>query len=430
MARKPDKFRDAVAADKDYKLADSGGLYLFVTKRGHKSWRLKYRFGGAEKRLLLGPYPDVGLTKARELRDDAKRLLRDNRDPAIEQRKRKVDAHTAAGITFKKTALRWHEAQRSRWSPVHIRKVEQALARDVFPHIGMLPLTEIDGPTVLAMLRRVEKRGAIDTAKRIRQHVSAVFEFAIAEGLATFDPAVSVKKALLPTPPTNSYPSVGTFAEARTLLTDLDASTADPSTKFASRLLALTAARPGMVQRATWSEIHGIDWDDPEQVPDNPLWLVSAARMKLEQRDKSKKAFAHHMPLPWQAVDLLRQQRRLTGTFGFIFIGRRSPRTSMSDNAMNYMYARNGYSGRHVPHGWRSTFSTVMNEQAVKFRRPEDRAVIDGMLAHKPRGISESEMDYNRALHWERRREIAQEWADLIMSGLPSASDLMKPQRL
>lgn len=311
---------------------------------------------------------------------------------------------------------------------MHIKKVEQALERDVFPQIGMLPLTEIDGPTVLALLRRVEARGAIDTAKRIRQHVSAVFEFAIAEGLATTDPAVSVKKALLPTPPTNSYPAVGTLAEARDLLAALDASTADPSTKFASRLLALTAARPGMVQRATWAEFRGIDWDDPDQIPENPVWHVSAERMKLEQRDKSKRAFAHDMPLTWQAVDLLRQQRRLTGTFEFVFIGRRSPRTPMSDNAMNYMYARNGYSGRHVPHGWRSTFSTVMNERSMKARRPDDRAIIDGMLAHKPKGISESEMDYNRALHWERRCELAQEWADLITADLPTASELMKPR--
>lgn len=189
---------------KDYKLTDSGGLHLFVTTRGHKSWRLRYDFGGKEKRLLLGSYPDVTLARARELRDDAKRLLREHRDPAMEAHKRKIAAHAAAGATFEKYALLWHEAQKGRWSPVQVKKVEQALRRDVFPDLGRVPLVEIDGPMVLKVLRKVEKRGAIDTAKRIRQHVSAVFQFAMAEGVAGTDPAAGIEKALLPTPPAAS----------------------------------------------------------------------------------------------------------------------------------------------------------------------------------------------------------------------------------
>ena len=147
--------------------------------------------------------------------------------------------------------------------------------------------------------------------------------------------------------------------------------------------------------------------------------------MKLAQDDKVDEAFEHVVPLPAAAVDVLRAVHRLNGRFPYLFGSVRSPRKPMSENTISYMYARNGYSGRHVPHGWRSTFSTVMNERAVKERRLEDRAIIDGMLAHKPKGVSGSEMAYNRALHWERRCELASEWADLIMEGLVPANDLL-----
>lgn len=425
-----DKVKKALPREKDQKVADSGGLYLFVTKRGHKSWRLKYRFGGKEKRLLLGPYPEVSLARARQLRDDAKFTLRNHRDPALEEHKRKIAAHAAAGATLEKYGLQWHAAQEGRWSPVQVKKVLQALRRDVFPDLGRLPLVEIDGPMILKILRKIEKRGAIDTAKRVRQHISAIFQFAMAEGVVASDPAASVKKGLLPTPPGGKQPAVRTVAEARQLLEDMDASTSTPGTKLASRLLALTATRPGIVRAARWSEFEGIDWGQPGSVSDDALWRVPAGRMKLELSDKADEAFEHLIPLPPAAVEMLHQVYKISGRFEYLFTGIRSMRTPMSENTIGYMYARNGYSGRHVPHGWRSTFSTVMNERAVIARRPDDRAIIDGMLAHKPKGVSASEMAYNRALHWERRREIAEEWAELIMVGLRPAAELLQYNRV
>jgi integrase len=417
--------RKAPPGAKDYKLADSGGLHLFVTKKGHKSWRLKYRFDGKEKRLLLGAYPEVSLAKAREMRDEAKRLLRDERDPLLERHKRRIGATAAAAATFEIYALRWHEAQKERWSPVHVRKVEQALRRDVLPDLGCVPISEIDGPMLLRVLRKVEARGAVDTAKRIRQHLSAVFQFAMAEGVASVDPAAGIVKGLRPTPPAGQQPAVRTMEEAREILRTMDASTSDPQTKFASRLLALTAVRPGIVRAAAWSEFEGVDWADTEAPCPDAVWRIPAVRMKLEQDDKTDKAFEHLVPLPAQAVDVLRQMRRLTGTHELVFLSVRSSRKPMSENTIGYMYARNGYSGRHVPHGWRATFSTVMNERAVASRRLEDRPIIDGMLAHKLKGVSGSEMAYNRALHWDRRRELATEWADLLMTGLRPAGALL-----
>lgn len=181
--------RKAKPAEKDYKLADSAGLYLFVTTRGAKSWRTKYRLGGKERCIVFGRYPEIGLAKVRELRDRARAELRDHKDPQVEEHKREMAAQSAAGSTFEVVAKRCHEAQLGRWSVVQATKVRQALERDVYPVIGRLPLPDITSGMVLDMLRRAERRSAIDTAKRIRYHVSAVFAFAIPEGLCTADPA-------------------------------------------------------------------------------------------------------------------------------------------------------------------------------------------------------------------------------------------------
>ena len=414
MALSDVQARKAAPGEKDFKLADSNGLYLFVTTKGFKSWRYKYRFDGKEKRLTFGPYPEVSLKEAREKRDRARAELRDHKDPGVENRKRQMRAHADAGATFKVVAQRWYEAQCPRWSPVQRKKVIQALERDIYPAFGSLPILDVDGPTILSMLRKVEARGAIDTAKRLRQHVSGIFQFGMAEGLVSGDPAAGIKKALKPSPTGGKQPALKDLAAARQLLTDMDASTSGPMVKAASRLLALTAVRPGVLRTVPWEEFEGIDWSDPDAPAPDALWRIPAARMKLFLEDKGDEAFEHVVPLSWQAVATLRDIHRLTGTFPYVFHSIRSTHQPMSENTLGYMYARNGYSGRHVPHGWRSTFSTIMNERAVEQRRPDDRAIIDAMLAHRPKGASGSEMAYNRAAYMPRRREIAQEWADLL----------------
>jgi integrase len=336
-------------------------------------------------------------------------------------------AHAAAGATFKVVATRWHEAQKPRWSPVQAVKVEQALERDVYPAFGSMALVDIDGPTVLSMLRKVEKRGAIDTAKRIRQHVSAVFCFGIAEGLCALDPAAGVKKALLPTPIGGSQPGVNSVAAVLELHAAMDRCTSNPLTRLASRLLGLTFVRPGLIPTARWGEFEGIDWNDPTGASDapNPIWRISADRMKLELENKGDDAFEHICPLPVQAVEVLRAVHRLTGRFPYLFHSIRSTHQPMSVNTIGYMYNNNGYTGRHVPHGWRTAFSTIMNARAVEQKRPDDRAIIDAMLSHKPKGLSGSEMAYNRATHMPRRWELAREWADLTTDGLIPAAEIL-----
>ncbi len=421
--------KKALPGDRDYKLADAGGLYLFVTTKGGKIWRLKYRFAGKEKRLVFGPYPEVSLREARDRRDEAKRMLRENRDPGIEARKAKAKAHAAAGSTFRVVADAWYTAQLGRWSKVNATKVGQALKRDVYPEIGALPLADIDGPMVLALLRKIERRGAIDTAKRIRQHISAVFGYGMAEGLCSTDPAGRhLVRALRPTPVGGSQPGLSTVAELRELHATIDASTGGALTKLASRLLGLTFVRPGLIPTARWEEFEGIDWRDPTGAGDapEPIWRISADRMKLEVEDKADDAFEHIVPLVPQAIDVLRATYRLSGRFPYLFHSVRSTHEPMSPNTIGYRYNQCGYRGRHVPHGWRSSFSTIMNERANELGIETDRPIIDAMLSHKPRGISAAEMAYNRAKFMPRRWELARWWADQTMEGLAPASDLLR----
>lgn len=417
--------RKAKAAEKDYKLADGGGLYLFVTTKGFKSWRMKYRFAGKEKRLVFGPYPEVTLVEARDRRDGARRLLRDDVDPGVEATKRRAASAASAGTTFEKMAASWHEASLSKWSDDYGELIMRALKRDVFKEIGGLPLSDISAPMVINMLRKIEKRGAIETAKRVRTYTSSVFAFGISEGACDHDPAAIVGRALKPNPPKQKQPAFTDLTQARQVLIKSEEDTATPGTLLASRLLALTAARPGIIRTALWREFEGIDWNDPDAPAVGALWRVPADRMKLELDRKGEEAFEHIMPLSSQAVDVLRATRRLTGRIQLLFPSTRRSIIPMSENTIGYMYNRIGFRGRHVPHGWRAAFSTIMNEWARKNGEEGDRAVIDLMLAHVPKGLSSSEAAYNRAEYMGRRRELAQIWANMLMEGMAPANDLV-----
>ncbi|KKW93854.1 tyrosine-type recombinase/integrase [Sphingobium chungbukense] len=419
--------RKAAPKDKPYKLADSGGLYLYVAKSGLRSWRMKFRFQGKEKLLTFGPYPDVSLAIARDKRDEARRLLRDHIDPSGSRQKAREMAEAerierARKLTFEQVTRIWHEVQAPRWAPVHAADVITSLERDVFPDMGGLPLDEIDAPMVLATLRKVEARGSIETARRLRQRISAVFCYAISEGTAANDPAAIITKALKPLPKKGKQPAMVKLPELRGVLSAAESSGASPVTKFASRLLALTAVRPAVVRGVSWDEFEEIDWSGNLIGPTLPIWRVPAARMKLILDRKDEESFEHVVPLPWQAVDLLREVRRLTGRGKLVFPGQRHAHRPLSENAIGYLYNRVGYHGRHVPHGWRASFSTIMNER----HRP-DRAIIDLMLAHVP--SNKVEAAYNRARHMTRRRELGQEWADLLMEGLPPAAALLDGPR-
>ncbi|MFL6862229.1 MAG: tyrosine-type recombinase/integrase [Allosphingosinicella sp.] len=423
--------RKAQKRDKDYKIADSGGLYLLVKRTGTKCWRLKYRMHGREKLLAFGTYPEVSLTEARGRRDAARGQLRESRDPSIERRKAQLAAAAAAADTFEAEARAWWEQERGRWAPRHAADVLTSLERDVFPKLGNLPLAEIDTPLVLDALRPVEARGAGESARRLRQRISAVFLRAIGQGKVGADPApATITKAMKPLPRKGKQPALTDAAELRRLLRDAEGSGASPVTKLASRALALTAVRPGVVAGAfAWAELEGVDWDEPAGPGSHPeaLWRIPSERMKLVLDRKGEVAFEHLVPLSWQAVAVFQTIRRLTGRAPFVFPGQRHAHRPISANAIGYLYNRCGYNGRHVPHGWRAGFSTIMNEKAEREGRLTDAKAIDLQLGHVPKDKVEGA--YNRAAFLPRRRELMQEWADLLLEGLRPASDLLTGPR-
>ena len=290
-----------------------------------------------------------------------------------------------------------------------------------------MPINQIDAPLVLAALRKIEGRGSLETAKRVRQRMSAVFIHAISEGICPGDPAALVARAMMPARKRSKQPAIADVEALRDLLRVVEASGASPVTKIGSRLLALTAVRPAVLRGASWEEFEGIDWGAGKAESPTPIWRIPSRRMKLVLDRKDDASFEHVVPLSRQAVEALLSIRPLTGRYSLVFPSERHSHRPMSENAIGYLYNRCGYHGRHVPHGWRAAFSTIMNERAERAGRAGDRAIIDLMLAHVP--TNRVEGAYNRAAYMERRREIAQEWADLLLDGLCPAGELPSARR-
>lgn len=398
--------RAALPKEKPYRLSDEGGLALRVMPSGSKLWQIRYKVEGKEQVLSLGQYPEVSLAEARAGRNSARDLRRQGRDPHTEKKLLKLSGAATIDRTFAAVARAWHARQQAQWTPTHSRDVLHTLERDVFPKLGGIPIQEITPPMVLAVLRVMEKRGAIETAHRVRQRMSAVFVYGIGESLCAQDPAAVVKSALSPVD-RGRQPAITELVPARELLAAAESQPSHPTTRLALRLLVLTVVRQGELRGARWEEFEGLEGDEP-------LWTVPADRMKMK-RD-------HLVALPRQAVEVLNALRPLTGRYQLLFPNFRSVDRPMSDASINKLLHRAGYAERHVPHGWRSSFASIMNE-----RRPADSRMLDLMLAHAPKDRVEAA--YNRAYHMGRRRELAQEWADLILEGRPPAQSLLEVPR-
>jgi integrase len=434
MALNDAKVKAAKPKAAPYKLADSGQLYLHVTTAGSRLWRMNYAFGKnaagkpAQKTLTIGAYPIVSLGEAREARDAAKRLLLAGRDPALEK-KLAADAHTTAyETTFESVARRWHAQNKPRWSAHHASDVITSLERDVFPAIGDLPIAELKPPRVLNVLEAIEKRDAVETAKRIRQRMSGVFVYAISAGLAETDPAAIVRGALQPILKRGKQPAITDLDGIRQVVADAEATPSHIVTKLGLRILALTTVRPGELRGAAWSEIEGLDLTDQIYGPHLATWRIPAARMKGDLRRKDEIEGDHLVPLSVQAIDALTTLHTVSGASPLMFPNTRHVRKPMSENALGYLLNRAGYHHRHVPHGFRASFSTIMNARAKRLKLYDDSDVIELMLAHVPKDKVKGA--YDRAAHLERRRELAQTWADMLMEGkVPAAALVNLPYR-
>lgn len=409
--------RQAKAEGKPVKLFDSGGLFLYVTSTGLKSWRWKYRFAGKEKQLVVGRYPETGLREARRLRDEADAIKRSGRDPAHTRDEARARVELGQEATFEALAKQWHAQQSERWRPKHSAGVLRTLKNDAFPLIGHRPIESLKAPDVLSLLRRIEGRGSEDQAHRMRQRIDAIFAMAIGMGLAESNPAAMVGKALRPVP-AGRHPALRTIEDARALIIATEAAPAQPMVKLASRLIAVTAARSEAVRHCEPGEF--------EKMAGAAQWRIPGEHMKGQREQRRDPDFEFIVPLPPQAVEIIEAARQFAGNAPLLFSSVRDPRRPMSDSTISAMYRRAGYGGRHVPHGWRATFSTIMNEWADEHGRPSDRQIIDLMLAHKPPGV---EGIYNRAAYMPRRRELAQIWADMLFDGLPPASSLLEGKR-
>ncbi|MFA7441402.1 MAG: integrase arm-type DNA-binding domain-containing protein [Sphingomonadaceae bacterium] len=374
------KVRKAASGEKDYKLPDGHGLYLLVTTRGTKLWRLKYRFARKEKLLALGSYPTISLLEAREQREAARKMLREGVDPSVEKKRRVLTAQVAAASDFETLARQWFDLQKSRWVPVHAADVINSLERDVFPSIGGLPVAAIDPPIVLETLRAIEKRGAIETAKRVRQRISAVFVYAISEGRATNDPAAIVTKALRPMPAKQRQPAITDLDELRAMLRAVEASGASPVTLLASRLLSLTAVRPGVLRGAEWAEFEGI-WPDAES---EPMWRVPAGRMKLTLERKDDEAFDHLVPLPHQAIDVLRMTWELPNGGGNISTNPEPEGRIMQKNSKSETPA-DGAGGVNAGHPWTEwvdhaeALETILDHVEATIGAANDLGILEGL---------------------------------------------------
>ena len=376
----------------DFKMADGGGMYLLVKKTGQKYWRMDYRFRGKRKTLALGVYPDVGLKDAREKRRLAKIQLESDQDPN-EIRKQKKRAQQTN--TFEDVARQWWDHNKGTWSADHADRVLKRLEDNAFKDLGYLSIDEITPKQVIAVIRKIETRGALDVANRVKQGISAACRFAVQRGMATHNPAGDLdgivrqrKIQHRPSLPREQLPQ---------FLKDLESydEKGRALTQLAIKLLLLTFVRSGELRGARWDEF---DFTDK-------VWRISANRMKMRNE--------HLVPLSCQALDILEQLKPMTGQYELLFPSERNRSREMSDNTMRRAIFKLGYDGtiegksKAVPHGFRATASSILNESGFN---PD---AIERQLAHKESNSVRAAYTHH-ARYFDERQNMMQWWANYL----------------
>ena len=373
---------------KTVRLSDGRGMYLEISPTGGKWWRFKYRLNGKEKRISLGVYPDVGLADARDKREAARKLVAAGVDPTEHRKAAQVALVESTENTFEAIAREWFGSFSKHWVHGHADKIIRRLELNVFPWIGACAIKTITAPELLAVLRRVESRGAHETAHRALQVCGRVFRFAVATGRAERDPSRDLGGALAPTKEKH-LASITDPQEVGALLRAIDAYEGAWITRCALRLAPLVFVRPGELRQAQWAEF---DFEKSE-------WRIPATRMKMRVQ--------HIVPMSTQAIAVLRDLQPLTGRFAFAFPGVRSRFRPMSENTITAALRRMGYTGQDMTgHGFRSMASTLLNEKGW------NRDAIERQLAHGERNAVRAA--YNYAEHLPERRRMMQAWADYL----------------
>lgn len=380
----------AGAQARAYKLHDQGGLHLLVRPTGSKSWQMKYRWRGREKLLTLGQFPEVNVNRARILQAEAKEQLAAGADPG---------GKSTARDTLEQLARLWYQANLPGWSTAHAEDVLASLERDIFPELGSATADSIAAPQLLAAIEAIGKRGCRTTAHRVRQRLADVFAFGRACGLVTGNPAADLGAAMLSPPPARPHAALEAIEDCRQLLAACERDAGRRETIAASAFLALTAVRMAAVRGMVWAEV-----DLAART-----WTVPAARMKLGREKKEDARYDHVVPLSdaaREALEGLRSAHRMWDPAQLVFPGRDGG--PIAAGAIRELYDRVGFAGRHVPHGWRASFSTILNEKLG----PEWRFDIDAALGHAGKGKVEAA--YNRSTQLGRRRELFDRWGALL----------------
>lgn len=381
------KVKTAKPKDKAYKLADERGLFLQVNPKGSKYWRMKYRFNGKEKLLALGVYPDVSLAMAREKRDEARKLLSNNIDPSEHKKAMKHAHEERSANSFEIIAREWFVKFKSSWVDSHAIKIIQRLERDIFPWIGEKPISEISAPLLLSTLRRVEERGAIDTAHRAMGNCSQIFRYAIATGRAERDPSQDLRGALPPVKPKH-FAALTDPKHLGEILRVLDCYHGSIIVKSALKIAPLVFVRPGELRHAKWEDI---DFETCE-------WSYTVTKTQTP----------HIVPLSKQAIIILQDLYPLTKVSKYVFPSPRNNTVAISDNSLLRALRIMDISKEEVSiHGFRASARTLLDE-VLKFR-PD---IIEIQLAHvvkDPNGRA-----YNRTQHLTERKRMMQVWADYL----------------
>lgn len=387
MALTEKQVLNAKAKDKPYKLTDGKGLHLLVKPNGGRYWRYKYTFLGKEKLLALGTYPEVSLSVAREKHREARKLVAEKIDPSAKKQEDKRQAIYNAQNSFELVAKEWFDLNKSKWSEGHAQRVWRRLEVNVVPYLGKIAIADIKTLDLLNILRKVEARGATEMAHRLLQSCNAIFRYAVITTRITYNPAQDLQGALK-THKTKHYPTI----EAKELpdfFVQLNKVETTAINKIAIRLLMLTFIRTGELRKSKWENIN---WEEKE-------WRLPAYITKMKDE--------HVVPLPDQAIALLKELQQYSGHSELLFPSQQRRRHAMmSENTVNHVLHKMGYKGKLVGHGFRSLASTTLNEKGY---RPD---VIERQLAHAER--NKVRAAYNRAEYMEQRIGMMQDWADFL----------------
>ncbi|MFH0783187.1 MAG: integrase arm-type DNA-binding domain-containing protein [Pseudomonadota bacterium] len=381
--------RNAKPMDKPFKIADSRGLYVLISKAG-KYFRWDYRFAGKRKTLALGVYPDISLKEAREKHEDMRRLLARDIDPMEFKKQKKLEVQAEVKNAFETVAREWFIKNKLVWTEKHAETIISRLQNNIFPWLGKCDISALTAPMLLEVLRRIEDRGAHETAHRVKQICGQVFRYAIATGRAERDPSFDLRGALTPTR-SKSMATITDPEKIGALMVAIDGYQGSIITRCALKLAPLTFVRPGELRHSEWSEIN----------LDKAEWKIPAEKMKMRT--------THIVPLSLQAITVLGEIKPLTGNSKYVFPSLRSGTRPMSNNTILAALRNMGYGKDEMTgHGFRAMASTILHEQGW----PSD--IIERQLAHAERNNIKAA--YNHAQHLPERRRMMQKWADYLDS--------------